>query len=154
MYQRYDGRVFAFNLFTLSHDPRRNVERILSHLPPDHSVEVDIVCHSRGGLVARALAECPSAFGLDASRIQVRRIVFVAVPNQGTALAHPDHMVPMIDRYTTSLNLFPSGPVTETLEALITAVKLIGHGALLSVTQASLSGGILTNDRLIRSATS
>jgi len=39
-------------------------------------------------------------------------------------------MVKMVDRFTTSLNLFPSGPVTETLEALITVVKVIGHGAL------------------------
>lgn len=130
LYERYGGRVFAFNHFTLSHDPRRNVEWLLAHLPKDLSLEVDIICHSRGGLVARALAECLSAFGLDTSRIMVRRIVFVAVPNQGTPLAHPDHMVKMIDRFTTSLNLFPSGPVAETLETLITAVKIIGHGAL------------------------
>jgi hypothetical protein len=88
------------------------------------------VCHSRGGLVARTLAERPAAFGLPASRVTVRRVVFVGVPNQGTLLAHPDHMTKMIDRLTTALNLFPSGPVTETLEALITAVKVIGHGAL------------------------
>lgn len=130
LHERYGGRVFAFDHFTLSHDPRRNVEWLLAHLPKDRSLEVDIVCHSRGGLVARALAERPSAFGLDASHIMVRRIVFVAVPNQGTVLAHPDHMVKMIDRYTTSLNLFPSGPVVETLEILITAIKMIGHGAL------------------------
>jgi pimeloyl-ACP methyl ester carboxylesterase len=130
LYERYGGRVFAFNHFTLSHDPRRNVEWLLSHLPQARSLEVDIICHSRGGLVARTLAERPSVFGLDASNISVRRIVFVAVPNHGTALAHADHMVKMVDRLTTSLNLFPSGPVSETLEALITVVKVIGHGVL------------------------
>jgi hypothetical protein len=67
---------------------------------------------------------------LDTSRIAVRRIVFVGVPNQGTLLADPDHMVKMIDRITSALNLFPTGPVVETLETLITAVKVIGHGAL------------------------
>lgn len=130
LHQRYGGRVFAFNHFTLSHDPRRNVEWLLSQLPPNRSLEIDVVCHSRGGLVTRTLAERPSVFGLDTSRIEVRRIVFVGVPNHGTLLAHPDHMVKMIDRLTTALNLFPSGPVSETLEALITAVKVIGHGAL------------------------
>jgi hypothetical protein len=80
--------------------------------------------------VARTLAERPSAFGLDTSHVAVRRVVFAGVPNQGTLLAHPDHMVKMIDRMTTVLNLFPTGPVTETLEALLTAVKVIGHGAL------------------------
>jgi hypothetical protein len=130
LFQRYGERVLAFDHFTLSHDPRRNVEWLLEHIPPGLALDLDVVCHSRGGLVARTLAERPSAFGLDSSRVNVQRVVFVCTPNQGTLLAHPDHMVRMIDRLTTALNLFPTGPVTETLEALITAVKVIGHGAL------------------------
>ncbi len=97
---------------------------------PAGPLDVDIVCHSRGGLVARTLAERPAAFGLAPARLRVGRIVFVGVPNAGTALADPDHMMAMIDRLTTALNLFPGGPVTETLEAILTAVKMIGHGAL------------------------
>lgn len=130
LYDRYEGRMFAFNHPTLSQDPKSNIGWLLETLPQDARLEVDIICHSRGGLVARTLTERPSAFGLDTARIQVRRVVFVAVPNSGTLLADPDHMVKMIDRLTTALNLFPTGPVTETLEALITAVKVIGHGAL------------------------
>jgi pimeloyl-ACP methyl ester carboxylesterase len=125
LHERYGQRVFAFNHFTLSHDPRKNIDWLLQNVPSGRSLEVDIVCHSRGGLVARALAE-----QMGTLPIKVRRIVFVAVPNQGTALANPDHMVKMIDRFTTALNFFPTGPVAETLEALITAVKMIGHGAL------------------------
>ena len=130
LFDRYRGRVFAYDHFTLSHDPRRNVEWFLQQLPAGPPLEVDIVCHSRGGLVARTLSEQPSAFGLDTSRLAVRRVVFVGVPNGGTLLAHPDHMVTMIDRLTTALNLFPSGAITETLEAIITTVKVVGHGAL------------------------
>ncbi len=40
------------------------------------------------------------------------------------------HMVQMLDRLTTALNLFPTGVVTETLEAILSVVKVIGHGAL------------------------
>jgi hypothetical protein len=130
LFKRYEGRVLAFNHFTLAHDPDRNVGWLLANLPRDVPLEVDIICHSRGGLVARTLTERPSAFGLDTAGIKVGRVVFVGVPNAGTPLADPDHMVKMIDRFTTALNLFPSGPITETLEALITAVKVIGHGAL------------------------
>ncbi|MFZ7128100.1 MAG: esterase/lipase family protein [Desulfobacterales bacterium] len=130
LHQRYGGRVLAFNHHSLSHDPRRNVEWLLTKLPDGKSLEIDIVCHSRGGLVARTLAQHPSRFGLDTSRVRVRRVVFVGVPNNGTLLAHPDHMVKMLDRLTTALNLFPTGVVTETLEAIITVVKVIGHGAL------------------------
>lgn len=129
LHQRYDGRVFAFNHFSLSHDPRSNVEWLLQQLPPG-PIEIDIVCHSRGGLVARTLAERPSVFGLDTTHVNVKRVVFVGVPNHGTLLAEPDHMVKMIDRLTTALNLFPAGPVSEALEAFITVIKVIGHGML------------------------
>jgi hypothetical protein len=130
LHQRYGGRVFAFNHFTLSHDPRANVEWLMAQIPKRTNLQVDIICHSRGGLVARTLAERPSVFGLDTKRIDVKRIVFVGVPNHGTLLANPDHMVAMIDRLTTVLNVFPTGFVTETLETLITALKVIGHGGL------------------------
>jgi hypothetical protein len=130
LHTRYGGRVMAFNHFTLAHDPRQNVEWLLSQLPADLKLDLDIVCHSRGGLVSRTLAERPSVFGLDTSRVQVKRVVFVGVPNQGTILADPEHMVQMLDRLTSALNLFPTGAVVEVLEAIITVVKMIGHGAL------------------------
>ncbi|MCL4811411.1 MAG: hypothetical protein KJ061_02950 [Vicinamibacteraceae bacterium] len=129
LHARYGGRVFAFDHFTLSHDPARNLQWLADHLPA-LDLDVDIVCHSRGGLVARALAERPASLGVGASRVRVGRIVFVGVPNAGTLLAHPAHMVAMIDRLTTALNLFPSGAVAETLEAILTAIKVIGHGVL------------------------
>lgn len=147
LYQHYDGRVFAFNHYTLSHDPKRNVEWMLTQLPAGQSLEVDIICHSRGGLVARTLAQSPSVFGLDTSRVKVRRVVFLGVPNNGTLLAHPDHMVQMLDRFTTVLNLLPTGLVTETLEAMLTVLKVVGHGTLdgLAGLAAMQPGGTFLN---------
>ncbi|KIQ25692.1 hypothetical protein RT97_23285 [Variovorax paradoxus] len=129
LHQRYDGRVIAFDHPSVSVDPEANVRWLLGQLPPG-GVDLDIVCHSRGGLVSRVLAEMPPAPGLDTARARVRRVVFGATPNSGTVLADPDHMVAMVDRLTTLLALFPAGPVAETLEALITVVKVIAHGAL------------------------
>ncbi|MGZ8379395.1 MAG: esterase/lipase family protein [Gemmatirosa sp.] len=128
LHTRYGGRVLAFNHHTLSHDPRRNVEELLQRVPG--AMEVDIVCHSRGGLVSRVLAERPSRFGLDTGTVKVRRVVFVGVPNAGTQLSDPEHMVHFLDRMTTALNLFPGSGVTDVLEGILTAVKVIGHGAL------------------------
>lgn len=130
LWERYGGRVLGLDHYTLSHDPRRNATWLLDRLPGDGRLEVDVLCHSRGGLVARTLAEGASAFGLDTSPLQVRRVVFVGVPNRGTVLADPDHMVAFLDRYTSVLNLFPAGPVSEVLEGIITAVKMVGRGAL------------------------
>jgi hypothetical protein len=134
LFQRYEGRVFAYDHPTLATDPVENVRWLLGQVPAGVQLEVDIICHSRGGLVARTLAEHPAVFGLDTAAWQVRRLALVAVPNQGTPLADGEHMVAMIDRLTTALNLAPSGPVVETLEVLITAVKVVGHGALASLT--------------------
>jgi hypothetical protein len=131
LHARYDGRVIAFNHHTLSHDPQRNVAELLARLPGE--VEADVVCHSRGGLVARVLAEKPSRFGLDTHAVRVRRVVFVGVPNAGTQLADPAHMTHFLDRMTSALNLFPASGITDVLEGIITAVKVIGHGALKSL---------------------
>lgn len=133
LHQRYEGRVFAFNHFSLSHDPLENVRQfntMLQKVLPSGTLDVDIIAHSRGGLVARTLADGGDAFGLDTSRINVHRAVFAGVPNQGTKLAQPDHMIDMIDRMTTGLNVVPAGGVADILEGLLIAVKIIGHGAL------------------------
>lgn len=132
-HQRYGGRVFAFNHHSLSHDPVENVRhfnRMLQQVLPSGSLDVDIIAHSRGGLVARTLADGADAFGLDTSRVRVHRAVFAGVPNQGTILAQPDHMIDMIDRLTTGLNVVPAGGVADLLEGLLIAIKIIGHGAL------------------------
>lgn len=132
LHARYGGRVFALDHFTLSHDPVRNVRWLLDTLEqrsPSGRLEVDVICHSRGGLVARTLAHA-AALGLDGERVVVNRVVMVGVPNQGTLLAQPDHMVEMIDRLTTGLNLLPPGGVADVLEGILIAVKIIGHGAL------------------------
>jgi pimeloyl-ACP methyl ester carboxylesterase len=130
LHRRYGGRVFAFDHPTLGDSPIENVQWLLAQLPPG-PMQLDIVCHSRGGLVSRLLAEQPPGLGMDdAARLDVRRVVLGGVPNAGTALADPDHMVHMIDRLCTALTLAPTGPVTETIEALVPVVKMLGHGAL------------------------
>ncbi len=129
----YGGRLFGFDHFTLSHSPAKNVEEFLSRVPGDVNLDVDIVCHSRGGLVARELVERQARFGLGAERLKIGKVVFVGVPNGGTALAEPDHMMHMIDRFTSVLNVFPDNFVTAILESIITAVKVIGHGGLKSL---------------------
>jgi hypothetical protein len=129
----YGGRLFAFDHYTLSHSPRQNVQRFLEMLPEGTRLAVDIICHSRGGLVARTLAEEYEQVKRPGVEVQVRRVIFVGVPNSGTALADPDHMVSMLDRYTTLLNLVPVPAVSQVLGGIATAVRLIGQGALTSL---------------------
>ncbi len=128
--ERFGGRVFAFNHWTLSHDPHENAKRFVESIPGDLALDVDIVCHSRGGLVSRALAAGPQGVVAGAGRLKVGRIVFVATPNGGTALADATHMVALLDRYTNVVQFLPDGPVEVVMEAVVTAVKTLAHAGL------------------------
>lgn len=124
LHRRYGGRVFAFDSHTLSEDPARNARVLLERIPPGLDLDVDVVCHSRGGLVTRQLA----LQSREGGRLRIRRAVFVGAPNAGTALADPDHVAHMLDRFTSAVLLLPTGAVTEVLEGVMTAVKVVGRG--------------------------
>lgn len=124
--RRYDGRMFAFNHPTLAVDPRENAIAFLADIPDGVKLDIDIVCHSRGGLVARQIA----ALGALGGEVKVRRIVFVGATNAGTVLADDEHMIGMIDRFTTIANFIPHGTVRQVVDALALVVKVLGHGLL------------------------
>ena len=127
----YGGRVFAFNHPSLSADPPANATKFFELMTAAGvTLDCDIICHSRGGLVSRALVERSAASGVSEDDFRVGAVVFVGTPNAGTLLAQPDHMMSMIDRYTTALNVIPTGPVEEILEAIICTVKIIAHAAM------------------------
>ena len=122
----YGGRVAAFDHFTLGPDPIENAAVLRGLVPDGLWLEADIVCHSRGGLVARAIAGQGTEPVFD-----VRRIVHVASANHGTALASPDNLVPLIDRVTTMVNLLPEAAtvIETTLTSVLVVVKVIAtHG--------------------------
>lgn len=135
LHDTYEGRVFAFDHLTLSASPEENVlwfaDESARQLGDGGKLDIDIVSHSRGGLVSRTLAGELGTPGLD--HVNVGKLVFVATPNLGTQLADPEHMIDFIDRYTSALNLVPPGPlgvVTDALESIFTVVKVIGHAGL------------------------
>jgi pimeloyl-ACP methyl ester carboxylesterase len=130
LHDRYDGRVFAFDHFTLSEDPRRNVERLIDTIPDGTNLELDVIAHSRGGLVGRLLAEQAASLALGSRKVEVRKLVFVATPNAGTRLADAEHMGDLVDTYTNLLNFVPDTGVVEVLEAVVTVTKQLAVGVL------------------------
>lgn len=122
---KYQGRVFAFDHFTLSEDPLQNTAWLLQQVPKHVTLELDIICHSRGGLVSRVLAERSAASG--DCPLRVRKIVFAGVPNAGTILTDAEYVGSFLDSYTNILNLFvdamPETGVLETLDAVIAVAK-------------------------------
>ncbi len=133
LYAAYEGRIVGFNHHTMSVPVIDNVRDLLAALavaPGDY--HFDVVCHSRGGLVARALAHLSAAALQRPAGLHVRvgRIVFVATPNAGTPLADPERLPGFVERLVNVVNLLPDSGLT------------IASGALLSLAAALVETGL------------
>lgn len=130
LYDRYEGRVLAFNHPSLHKSPSENVQELFKMIPDGQELNVDIITHSRGGLVGRELIERYDEYDNSEVRIKVNKAIFVASPNQGTVLTDKDNWVNLIDSYTNLVTTLPDNIGTIILESVITLVKVIGGGAL------------------------
>ncbi len=119
MHERYGGRVVGFDHPTLSYGPNENAEFFLERVGSAGQMEVDIVCHSRGGLVGRELAYRSEGSGT----LNVRKIIFVATPNAGTALADTKHIKTFLNTYTNLFKLIPPIGFVDVLETIINLAK-------------------------------
>ncbi|HEX5689533.1 MAG TPA: hypothetical protein VFX76_06005, partial [Roseiflexaceae bacterium] len=82
---RYDA-ILGYEHPTISRDPLQNARDLLALVPDDLRLSVDIITHSRGGLVARSLIELVDA----APHFTPRRLVTHGTPHGGTRLADKD----------------------------------------------------------------
>jgi hypothetical protein len=122
--EKYKARVFAYDHPTIADDPIENARRFLE-IAGDRKLELDVVCHSRGGLVSRAIAERPGDLADMAPNTGVRNIVLVGVPSSGTILADAKHWNELLDRLTTLLNFVPGPGVSDVLESVLAMVRSI-----------------------------
>src|SRR5438093_291248 len=129
LHRAYGGRVFALDHPTLSVTPQKNIEWFFSQVPDGSKLDLDIVCHSHGRLVARVLAEKQNEFSLGSRAVSVNKIIFVAAPNAGTILTDANYMSDYLDSYTNLLNFFPDTAVLDTLQAVIAVAKQLAVGA-------------------------
>lgn len=56
LFNRYGNRIYGYDHYTISKTPIENARDLLEQLPDE--IHMDIVSHSRGGLVADVLARC------------------------------------------------------------------------------------------------
>ena len=130
--ERYEGRMWAFHHPTVSVDPASNAEALASLLSDapagGRDLSVDVIAHSRGGLVARELAEPRVESPLD-----VGQVLFVATPNDGTPLASAHRLTDLIDMLTNVLGLIPDNGVTDIIELVMSVLTPIWEGLLQAV---------------------
>ena len=139
LYKHYKGRVLAFNHHTMSISVAENVKQFYGAFAQTGEYTFDVICHSRGGLVSRALNHLPDSFisnrlgdweRPEGVNIKIDRIVFVATPNDGTELAAPGNIAAMVERLANFVNEFPDG------------LASISGGMLLSLASAIADRGL------------
>src|SRR5262249_12067669 len=83
---------------------------------------VDVIAHSRGGLVARELVE-----RLCGGPLQVRSLLLAGTPNLGTPLADADNLVSCVNRLTNLLTLIPN-PIVGIADPVIAVMtEVVGQ---------------------------
>jgi len=123
---KYPGGIIGYDHFTVSRRPQENAEMLLSELPP--GLDLDLICHSRGGLITRAVLELDSLSKL--SHLQTfRKAVFVASANQGSALAVEANWNRLLNIFIGLSSLFGGNAVGVSLDLLIGLLKVLAHGA-------------------------
>lgn len=119
---KYDA-VLGFDHKTLSKSPGQNGSELADALDVHFGGarhEMNILSHSRGGLVARAMLES------SANRQPVNRLLMYGTPNDGTPLALGRNIV----RYLNVLQILFSlaGLAATPVSCIFGALKLLAHG--------------------------
>lgn len=147
--KHYGNHVYGFDHATLATGITTNVMQLYERLSPGNH-NFDIICHSRGGLIARTLrnfneTQLKERFVYDAERgnysselrewgnqwripegvnLNVNRIFFAATPNSGTVLAQPTHLKTYLESLMTATNILPE-IVDVTVDAILATAKLL-----------------------------
>ena len=137
----YD-QILSFDHYTLSRSPVLNALD-LARIMSSSNADVDIVCHSRGGLIARWFMEV-----FDRVPRKRRRVIFVGSPLRGTSLAAPDRVRAGIDLFAsigqtigTGLSLIPFAEVAGCLMQIAFSVgKIVSKTPLVDASVAMIPG--------------
>jgi len=131
LFRRYEDRVMGFNHHTLGRSVAANAIKLYEELSQHAGTySFDIICHSRGGLLARALKELdeatigslikqPSWCRPKQSAMKIDRIVFVATPNAGTDLAATNNLPKWLNRMANLASFIPDSAGSAPLAAVL-----------------------------------
>jgi pimeloyl-ACP methyl ester carboxylesterase len=139
LYNAYGRRVIGFNHHTLTKSVAQNAADFYSGLLPGN-YQLDVISHSRGGLLARTLKELTPAdvgqlidpgWNVPAGvNLQIGKIVLVGTPNQGTPLANPPDLPQAVSHLAS---------IASSLSQDIAAT---GLGALFAIFGGIVEGGL------------
>jgi len=124
LHERYHGRIYGFDHATFSKDSVENARELIDSLP--RGVELDLICHSRGGQVIRCLLEYPDIIlKANEKKIRFRKVLLVAGACEGSPLAG-DRFLNTFLLTCTALGLIPS---IKILSQLLETLAKFAHNA-------------------------
>lgn len=123
----YGNNIIGWDHWTIGKTPLENAEEMLSALPA--GVQPDIVCHSRGGLVTRAMLEHPSLIAKRQSRFaSVGKAIFIAGACQGSQLATLSNLNRLLNIYSAIASFPILGGAGVPLTVIVGVLRVLAHG--------------------------
>ncbi len=122
----YGDRIIGWDHWTVAKTPLQNAADLLAKLPA--GIQPDIVCHSRGALVTRAMLEHPDLENQRKARFSsVGKAVFIAGANQGSQLATLSNINRLLNIYAAAASLPILGAAGVVLKVVVGVVKVIAQ---------------------------
>ena len=141
----YGRNIIGWDHRTVASTPLDNARAMLAALPPNMQPP-DIVCHSRGALVTRAMLEHPTLVASRKSRFgKVGKAIFVAGATQGSQLATESHLNRLLNIYSAIGSIPILGSAGVVLTVIVGVLKVLAHGATRLPSIQALSSDVAAN---------
>jgi len=142
--QIYGRNIIGWDHWTVAKTPLENASDMLAKLPPD--VRPDIVCHSRGALVTRAMLEHSDLEDRRRSRFSaVGKAIFVAGACQGSQLASIANINRLLNIYSAIGSIPVLGSAGVVLKVIVGVLRVLAHGAAQLPSLDALSSDLAKN---------
>jgi hypothetical protein len=143
----YGNNIIGWDHWTVARTPLENADALLGALPPN--IRPDIVSHSRGALVTRALLEHPSLALRRQSRFaSVGKAIFVAGANQGSQLGSFRNLNRLLNVYSAVGSIPVLGAAGVLLKVVVGLLRVLAHGAVNLPSVEALSSDLEKNQFL------
>ncbi|HEY0141327.1 MAG TPA: hypothetical protein VGF48_10550 [Thermoanaerobaculia bacterium] len=143
----YGENIIGWDHWTVGKTPLENAAEMLMALPP--TIQPDIICHSRGGLVTRAMLEHPTLMQRRQQLFpRIGKAIFVAGANQGSQLANLQNINRLLNIYSAVASFPALGGVGVVLKVIVGVLRVLAHGASGLASVEALSSDLDKNEFL------
>lgn len=140
----YGRNIIGWDHWTVSKTPLQNAAELLAKLPPN--IKPDLVCHSRGALVTRAMLEHPDLKASRESRFSaVGKAIFVAGACQGSQLASLARINRLLNIYSAIGSVPVLGSAGVVLSVIVGVLRVLAQGATRLPSLEALTSDVAQN---------